>query len=150
MSSTIAPQLMTMQKEYMKSKDKFRTNLVRNISSKFKNYMIEARKDSITADEEISILKTMVKQRVDSESQFTKAGRIDLATIERDEITFIESLLPKQLTEDEVRSYVKDIIEGFETKPTIKEIGSVMSKLSNLKSKADMAVVSKIVKQVIS
>ena len=68
----------------------------------------------------------------------------------RNEITFIESLLPKQLTEDEVRSYVKDIIEGFETKPTIKEIGSVMSKLSNLKSKADMAVVSKIVKQVIS
>lgn len=150
MSSTIAPQLMTMQKEYMKSKDKFRTNLVRNISSKFKNYMIEARKDSITADEEISILKTMVKQRVDSEAQFTKAGRIDLATIERDEITFIESLLPKQLTEDEIRSYVKDIVEGLETKPTIKEIGSVMSKLSNLKSKADMAVVSKIVKQMIS
>jgi len=70
-------------------------------------------------DEELSegaalaVLAKNVKTRADSAEQYARAGRADLAERERAEIGVIEGYLPKQLSEDEVHTVVRETIEGL-------------------------------------
>ena len=98
-------------------------------------------------DEDIKhLLKKMIKQRKDSMSQFLSAEREELAQKEEREIETLSEFLPEQLSEEEIKELVaKSIIELNAETP--QDIGKVMSTLKPaLQGKADMSLVSKLVK----
>ena len=146
MSKLLSPQLMALRKESMKAKDKLRTATLGAISAAFKQILIDERKEDLTKDEEIIVLKKMIKQRVDSATQFNKANRKELEAKERAEIEIIEKFLPSQISEKEIEIEIDKLIASFEVKPPMAEMGKLMVKLAYLKSTADMSLVSKILR----
>ena len=98
----------------------------------------------------LQIINKMIKQRMDSINQFDAGGRSDLAEKERDEVSVLSKYKPKQLTEEEIVSIVEKAINETQAN-SMQDIGKVMGILkSSIAGKADMGIVSKIVKDKLS
>ena len=98
----------------------------------------------------LQIINKMIKQRMDSIDQFDAGGRSDLAEKERDEVSILSKYKPKQLTEEEIVSIVEKAINETQAN-SMQDIGKVMGTLkSSIAGKADMGIVSKIVKDKLS
>ena len=98
----------------------------------------------------INIINKMIKQRNDSITQFMDGGREDLAKQEELELKILSAYKPEQLSEDKVKSYVDDAINDLNAN-SMQDIGKVMGLLKpKLAGKADMGLVSKIVKESLS
>ena len=87
--------------------------------------------DAMRKKEELQVFTTMIKQRKDSIEQFEKGGRMELAKREADEITIIETYMPKSLGEEEIVATVRATIAEMGS-PTMKDMGTVMK---NVKAK---------------
>ncbi|MDH5710446.1 MAG: GatB/YqeY domain-containing protein [Gammaproteobacteria bacterium] len=124
MSSALKNNLQDAMKAAMKGGDKERLGVIRLIMSALKQVEVDER---IELDDTriIDIMDKMLKQRRESISQFDKAGRDDLARIERAEIKIIQTFLPKALSDDEIEAIIKAAISqtGAES---IKDMGKVM------------------------
>lgn len=98
----------------------------------------------------INIINKMIKQRNDSITQFIDGGREDLAKQEELELKILSAYKPEQLSEDKVKSYVDDAINDLNAN-SMQDMGKVMGLLKpKLAGKADMGLVSKIVKESLS
>ena len=94
----------------MKSSDTVRVSVLRMAKSAIKNVQIEKNRE--LSDEEIlSVLSSMGKQRRESIEQFSKAGREDLAGVERQELSMLQSYMPAQLTPEEVEKLILQAIQ---------------------------------------
>lgn len=104
----------------------------------------------IKEEDEIKLLQKLVKQRKDSLDIFRQQGREDLAQKEQDEIEVIEKFLPKQLSADELKIAIQQIItETGASSPT--DMGKVMGAATKaLAGKADGKTISAIVKELLS
>ncbi len=111
-------------KTAMKSKDTERLSVLRMIKANLMNKEID-KKESLTDDEVIKALNTLVKQRRDSADQFTNAGRKELAEKEIGEIVFIEKYLPQSATDEEIAQAVAETISETGAN-SIKDMGNVM------------------------
>src|SRR5512135_2767654 len=123
-------------KDAMRAGDKPRVSTLRLLLSALKNEKIQAHRD--LTDEEIeAVIRRGVKQRKDSIEQYAKGGRSDLVDAETAELEILNGYLPQGLSEQELESAVKGIIE--ERSPTSKkEVGGVMKELmSRYKGKVD-------------
>jgi uncharacterized protein YqeY len=106
-------------------------------------------KDGLTAEDEMKMLQKLVKTRKDSLDIYIQQNREDLAKVEREEIEVIERFLPKQLSEEEIKAVVKDVI-AQEGATSAADMGKVMGASTKaLAGKADGKVVSAIVKQLL-
>lgn len=94
----------------LKAGDKLRTSVLRMMASELKKAAIDQGKDVVTGDDALAILRKGVKSRTDSAEQYEKAGRKDAAEKERAEIVIIESYLPKQAGEAQIREIAKAVI----------------------------------------
>ena len=135
----------------LKSGEKDRIHTLRLILAAIKDKEIASRssgQDAIISDENIiQILKKMVKQRNDSIEMFDKAGRDELVTKEKNEISIINEFLPEQLSAEETLILCENAIQANNTE-SIKEIGKVIKYLrENSPSSLDMALASKILKE---
>ena len=135
----------------LKSGEKDRIHTLRLILAAIKDKEIASRssgQDAIISDENIiQILKKMVKQRNDSIEMFDKAGRDELVTKEKNEITIINEFLPEQLSAEETLKLCDNAIQANNAE-SIKEIGKVIKYLKeNSPSSLDMALASKILKE---
>jgi uncharacterized protein YqeY len=98
----------------------------------------------------IQILQRMIKQRKDSYTQFSDAGRSELAEKEQNEIKIISDFLPEQLGEDELTEMVIDVVKETGASGP-QDMGKVMGSLKQkIQGNADMGLVSKIVKESLS
>ena len=98
----------------------------------------------------LQIINKMIKQRMDSIDQFDAGGRSDLAEKERDEVSVLSKHKRKQLTEEEIVTIVEKAINETQAN-SMQDIGKVMGILkSSIAGKADMGIVSKIVKDKLS
>lgn len=98
----------------------------------------------------VNIINKMIKQRNDSITQFMDGGREDLAKQEELELKILSAYKPEQLSEDKVKSYVDDAINDLNAN-SMQDMGKVMGLLKpKLAGKADMGLVSKIVKESLS
>ena len=98
----------------------------------------------------INIINKMIKQRNDSITQFMDGGREDLAKQEELELKILSAYKPEQLSEDKVKSYVDDAINDLNAN-SMQDMGKVMGLLKpKIAGKADMGLVSKIVKESLS
>ncbi|PQJ88225.1 MULTISPECIES: GatB/YqeY domain-containing protein [Aliivibrio] len=133
------------QKLAMKAKDKLRLGTIRLALSEIKQREIDGH-TTLSDDEIIAVLTKMVKQRRDSVSQFTAAGRDDLADKESAEISVLDDFMPQALTDEEVAELLdKAIIESGAA--GMQDMGKVMGVLKpQIQGRADMGKVSQLVK----
>jgi len=107
-------------------------------------------KEELTEDAEIKLLSKAAKQRRDSAEIFGKENRTDLQENELKELAIIEAFLPKQLTDDELVAFLKEIIEKVGAKSAA-EIGKVMGVASKeLSGKADGKKIAELAKTLLS
>ncbi len=144
-ASPLKEQLTNAMKEAMRAKDKERLGTIRLALSEVKRVEVDERIDPDDA-RILSILDKMVKQRRDSIAQFTDAGRTELADKEQAEIDVLQDFLPKQLSEEEIHTLVKDAIASSGAS-SMQDMGKVMAVVKpQVVGRADMQVVSKVVK----
>jgi len=101
-------------KTALKAGDKRRTATLRAINAAIKDKDIEARghgKGPLGDAELLALLQKMVKQREESLGIYEKAGREDLAVVEREEIAILSEFLPRGLSDDEVDAAIRAAIE---------------------------------------
>lgn len=141
-------------KTSMKAKDELRTMVLRSLKAAMLEKEISARTEgkavSVSDEMATEVIVKAAKQRRDSITQFDQAGRNDLADNERNELVIIESYLPEQLSEGDIRSIVDEAIQqtGAES---MKDMGKVMGRvMPKVKGKADGGLVNRIVKERLS
>lgn len=136
-------------KTAMKARDQARLESVRLIKSVVKNKEIELIR-ALTEQEFFAVLATMVKQRRDSVEQYEKAGRTDLADKEKFEIDVIQTYLPQQLSNDEVKALIVAAVQKTGAQGP-KDMGKVMGELKTQTSgRVDGKVLAELVKQVLA
>jgi len=132
----------------LKNKEKIRLSTLRMIRAAIKNAEI-SKKDKLTDDEIIAILKNNLRKTEESLDIFIKGERPDLIDKAKKEIEIIKSYLPEQLSEKEIIKIAKEIIIKNNFK-NIKDLGPAMREImSQLKGKADGKLVNKIVRDLL-
>jgi uncharacterized protein len=97
----------------LKAGDKRRTATLRAVNAAIKDKDIEARglgKGPLDEAAILALLQKMVKQREESLAIYNQAGRDDLATIEREEITILHEFLPRAMSDAEVEEAIRAAI----------------------------------------
>ena len=120
-------------KTAMKAGDeKTRVATLRLINAAIKDRDIAARGEDrcegVSEEEILAILTKMVKQREESAAAFEKGCRPELAEQERAEIEVIREFLPRQLSEDEIKVAVSDVIKEYDASG-LKDMGKCMGAL---------------------
>lgn len=137
-------------KEAMKNKDQAALRSVRAIKAAILLFKTDGSGNELDEANEIKIVQKLVKQRQDSLDIYNKQGREDLAVTEREEIAELLKYLPAQMSEDELKSSLQEIIT--ETGATsAKDMGKVIG-LANqrLAGKAEGKVIAAMVKELLS
>lgn len=136
-------------KEAMKAKQEVRIGALRMLISSLQNAEKEKQKE-LTQEEVQTIVVTEAKKRRESVETYEKAGRLELAEKEKEELDVFLKYLPEQLSEDEVRALVKEAIAGTKAS-SIQDMGKVMVALMpKVKGRADGSLVGRIVKESLS
>ncbi|KYG78143.1 GatB/YqeY domain-containing protein [Roseivirga spongicola] len=138
-------------KKAMLAKNKEELKALRSIKSMI--LLAETDKGSggeVSSDAEMKLLAKAVKQRKDSAAIYKEQGREDLYKVEMDEAEVIERYLPKQLSEEELKSELQKIIaEVGATGP--QDMGKVMGASTKaLAGKADGKAISTMVKTLLT
>ena len=143
---SLTERLNNDMKQAMKDKDKVRLSVIRMVRTAIKNAEIDQQR-TLSDDEVIAVLNREMKQRRDSLQAFESAGRQDLIEEVKQEIQVLIDYLPAQMSEDEVRAVVREVIAevGAAGKS---DMGKVMSALMpKVKGRADGKLVNQIVGQ---
>lgn len=136
-------------KAAMKAGDTARRDTLRMLDSMIKNTEIEKRKreEGLSDVEVQEVAARAIKQRKDAIAQYETGGRPELAEKEKAEIEILSAYVPEQLSADETRVKVREVIieVGAAGKA---DMGKVMgAAMSRLKGQADGALVKKIVEE---
>ena len=133
----------------MKAQDKPALKAIRMILGAIKQKEIDDRIE-LNDSQVLTVIQKMVKQRKDSISQFSDAGRTDLVEVEESELSIINNYMPEQLSDDEVDTAVTKAIADSGS-DSMKDMGKLMGILKvQLDGKADMGAVSQLIKAKLS
>lgn len=130
----------------MRASEASRVSVLRMLKSSIKNEEIKLG-HGLSDEEVMAVLKREAKQRRDSIEQFEKADRDDLASTEKAELETIKSYLPEQLTDEELKKVVDEVVaETGASSPA--EMGVVIGAvIKQVGSRADGSAVARIVKE---
>ena len=146
MANSIRHLIEEAVKSSMRERNKERTSTLRMALSEIKKEEIDRRVE-LSDEDSIKIIQRMIKQRKESAAQFLEAKREELANKENSEILILQDFLPEQLSEDEIKDIVLNAIAETEAQDS-QDMGKVMGLLkSKIKGNADMAIVSRLVKE---
>ena len=136
-------------KQALKARDSFKLDVLRMLVAGIRNKEIE-KKGELDKDEILAVIKSEVKKRKDAIEAFDKGGRDDLRDKEQKELEFLNTYLPEQLGEDEIKKAVQEAIEQVgATGPS--DIGKVMGvAMGKLKGQVDGTIVKDIVQSELS
>jgi hypothetical protein len=141
--------VMAAMKTAMKNKDKEALRGLRAIKSAILLEKTSGSDKELDEAGEIKLLQKLIKQRKDSISIYEEQGRDDLAQTEKEEIEVIQQFLPEQLSEDELKSILKKIIDETGAN-SMADMGKVMGRAtSEVKGRADGKTISAMVKQLL-
>lgn len=142
---SLKEQITEDMKTAMRAKDSERLGTIRLLLAAVKQKEVDER---VEVDDAmlVGIVDKLIKQRKDSISQFTAAGRTDLADKETAELKVLEVYLPQRLSEAEIKAEVAAIVAELGAKGPA-DMGKVMGAVKGkLAGKADMGLVSAAVK----
>ncbi len=145
---SIKDQISADLKDAMKARDQIRMEALRSVLSAFMYKKTETGKAELTTEDELAVLQKQVKQRNDSISEFTKAGRDELAAKETSERDILMKYLPTQKSEEEIRQIVKESLDAIPAAE--RNQGSAMKVvMPKLKGLADGNLVRQIVTELL-
>ena len=137
-------------KESMKARDQAWLRGVRAVKAALLLAKTDGSGSDMTEEREIKILQKLVKQRQESLIIYETQHREDLAKIEREEIEIIQRYLPKQMSNEELESFIKDLILTHGA-AGIKDMGKIIGLASKgLSGKADGKTIAELVKKMLS
>lgn len=145
MSDDLKARIQDDVKATMRARDRARLSVLRLITAALKQKEVDER---TTLDDAgvLAVLDKMIKQRRDSEQQYAKAGRQDLADQESFEIEVIQEYMPTALSASEVDQMIDAALEETGA-ASMKDMGRLMGLLKpKLQGRADMGEVSARVK----
>lgn len=111
-------------KDALKQKDTVRLSLYRMLLASIKNKEVEKIRP-LTEDEFIAVVKTSVKQHVESIESFKKGNRPDLAEKEEKELAILKEFMPSQLSEAEIAREIEEAMVSLQVQGQ-KEMGKVI------------------------
>ena len=133
-------------KDAMRAKEKFRLGVIRMALAEIKRVEVDERIDVDDA-RCLAIIDKMSKQRRDAANQFVDGGRQDLADNELAEVEVLKEFLPAQLSENEIIALIDETIATTGASGP-QGMGQVMGQLkSKVQGRADMQVISQLVKE---
>lgn len=133
----------------MKSQNKFKLSVLRMLKSALQNEAINQKKEVLSDEEAIKIIKKQVKIRKDSLEEYKKYNKTETVLDLTKEIEILNEYLPEEPSEGDVKACLELIFE--EINPTsMKDMGSIMKKMVEKMPNADMTLVSKLVKEKLS
>ena len=130
----------------MKNKDTLKLQTLRMLKGSIDLERINKKLDKVSDDDIVVIIGKQIKTRKESILEFEKGNRQDLIEKTNEEIKILEQYMPEQLSEEEINNIIDEIITSINA-TSIKQMGLVMKEASSkLKGKADMSLVSNIIK----
>ncbi|WP_295406146.1 GatB/YqeY domain-containing protein [uncultured Thiocystis sp.] len=139
-------QIQGDMKTAMKAGDKVRLGVIRLILAAIQQREIDERIE-LDDPQVLVVLDKMLKQRRDSITQYSAAGREDLSDVERFEVEVIQGYLPTALTDDELTTLLDAAIASSGA-AAMSDMGKVMAIVRpQVQGRADMGAVSAMVKQ---
>ena len=145
-------QLQEELKQAMLAREELRKSVLRMLITGITYYEINKGGAGYVATDEdvLAVVDKQVKQRKDSIEQYEAAGRLDLADKEKEEMAMLQAYLPAQMSDEEVRSIVKEALSSLGS-VTQADMGRIMGAIMpKVKGKADGSIVGKIVREEIS
>ncbi len=136
--------LLSDIKGALKAKESLKLNTIRGLISEIKNREIDLRRE-LGGDEIISIISTQIKKRKEAAALFKKGGRNDLFEQESQEMVILQEYLPEQVSEDELRRRVQEVITELGI-AEMKDLGRVMKVIiPEFKGRADNGQIKNLV-----
>lgn len=130
----------------LKEKRQDALSTLRLLLAAIKNERIKKMTD-LTDEDVIKILKSEIKKRKESISEYEKGNRMDLAEKEKKELEILNPYLPQQMDEGQIKTEVEKILATItDTENEGKVMGAVMAQL---KGKADGALVKKVISELL-
>ncbi len=149
----LSEQLTQDLKAAMKAKDAVQLRTIRSLRAAIKEKEIAERhggEATLSEEDQLAVLQKQAKQRRDAIEQYEQAGREDLVAKEREELVIIDSYLPKQLDDDEIRSVVEGIVAATGAS-SMSDMGKVMgAAMQQLRGRADGRRINAIVRSLLS
>ncbi len=140
-------QLEADLKQALLAKDRATADLLRLLKAALKNEMIALKKQELSDEEVLKVLKREAKKRHDSIEQFTRGGRQDLADQEKRELDILEKYLPAALPPDELKKHIQAVIDDLE-EVSPSQFGQVMKAvMARVGGQADGKLVAQLVKE---
>jgi uncharacterized protein YqeY len=141
-------------KQALHAKDEIAVSTLRLIIAAMKDRDIAARSkgnwEGIGEDEILSMMQSMIKQRHESIRMYEQGARPELAAREASEIRVIETFLPAQLSEADVKAAIESAITAVGA-AGIKDMGKVIAEMkSKYTGQVDFSKVSGLVKERLS
>ena len=148
---SLEQKIMAEMKDAMKAKDEATLRGLRAIKAE----IIKAKTEpgaggEVSEEKEVSLLQKMMKQRKDSLEIYQQQNRADLAQKEQEEMAIIEKFLPKQLSAEELKAELQQVIaETGASSPA--DMGKVMGVATKkLAGRADGKAISAAVKELLA
>jgi len=146
---SLKDQITDDMKNAMRAKDTQKLGTIRLLQAAIKQREVDER---ITLDDAqvVAIVDKLIKQRKDSVSAYTSAGRQDLADQETLEMGILEAYLPQRMSPEEITAAVKALVTEVGAQGAA-DMGKVMGAAkAKFTGKADMGLVSAAVKAALS
>jgi uncharacterized protein YqeY len=141
--------LTEAMKDAMRARAKERLAAIRLILTEFKKIEVDERID-VDDPRALSVMEKMIKQRRESIKQYEAGARPELAAVEQAEIDVIQEFMPAALSEAEVAAIIANAIKDSGA-TAMKDMGAVMNiARPQLAGRADMGLVSQLVKKQLS
>ncbi len=112
-------------KDAMRNKDATRLASVRALRGEIIKLEKNGTGEPVSDEDIVRLVKAQIKQRRDAVAMFEKGDRADLIASEENEIVVLSEFLPPQLSEDQIRQIVADVIAKVDARG-MKDMGKVM------------------------
>jgi uncharacterized protein YqeY len=133
-------------RDALKAGDSETAGTLRLITAQFQNTIKEKREGpdaTLTDEEALRVVEREAKKRREAITLYKQGNREDLAAKEEKELALIQTFLPAQLTDEEVKAMIEQVIAGGAT-----EFKDVMKAVSaQTRGRADGAKVAAFVKE---
>jgi len=146
LKETIYADMMTA----MKAQQRTKTDALKMIKAEVMKVETSGADVKITDEIVMGILQKAIKQRKEAAEGFTKGGNTDMAEKEMEEAAIYQAYLPAQMSEEEVKTIIKDTIAEIGASGPA-DMGKVMAAIMpKVKGKADGAMINRVVKETLS
>ena len=106
----IQNQIDGLIKSAMLNKQTSALRAYRAVKTAFMEYKTAKNAKPLDESAEINIIRKMISAREDAIQQFEAASRLELAKAEAEEIVYLKSMLPPEVSEEDIRAYAESVI----------------------------------------